>query len=328
MRSHAVRRAPLAEVERGRARAPGGARRPRGAGARRPRQDHRRGQAREPVARRARRRSPTPPRSRAPYERGGASAISVLTEERRFGGSLADLEAVRAAVALPVLRKDFIATPYQVFEARAAGADLVLLIVAALDDADAARAARPHRRARHDAARRDALAPTSSTVPLDLGAAPHRRQRPRPLDASSSTATSSAASPTAFPDGVIRVAESAVLSAADVAHYRAAGADVVLVGEALVTGDPIANLSSLPGGVTWRCGAQTGPYFGDFGGRFVPESLIAALDELGEAYDLAKLDPAFARRARRAATRATRAARRSSPRCRASPSTPAARASS
>ena len=68
------------------------------------------------------------------YELGGASAISVLTEGRRFGGSLADLEDVRAAVALPVLRKDFIATPYQVLEARAAGADLVLLIVAALDD--------------------------------------------------------------------------------------------------------------------------------------------------------------------------------------------------
>ena len=67
------------------------------------------------------------------YETGGASAISVLTEERRFKGSLADLEAVRASVSLPVLRKDFIAEPYQVFEARAAGADIVLLIVAALD---------------------------------------------------------------------------------------------------------------------------------------------------------------------------------------------------
>ncbi|HWI30712.1 MAG TPA: indole-3-glycerol phosphate synthase TrpC, partial [Microbacterium sp.] len=67
------------------------------------------------------------------YERGGASAISVLTEGRRFKGSLEDLVAVHGAVSVPVLRKDFIATPYQVLEARAAGADLVLLIVAALE---------------------------------------------------------------------------------------------------------------------------------------------------------------------------------------------------
>jgi indole-3-glycerol phosphate synthase len=67
------------------------------------------------------------------YQTGGASAISVLTEGRRFNGSLADLEAVSEAVSIPVLRKDFIADPYQLFEARAAGADIVLLIVAALD---------------------------------------------------------------------------------------------------------------------------------------------------------------------------------------------------
>src|ERR687893_75620 len=69
----------------------------------------------------------------AEYAKGGASAISVLTEERRFGGSLADLDAVRATVDVPVLRKDFIVTPYQVWEARAHGADMVLLIVAALE---------------------------------------------------------------------------------------------------------------------------------------------------------------------------------------------------
>ena len=76
---------------------------------------------------------PDPALQASLYETGGASAISVLTEERRFGGSLADLEAVTARVSLPVLRKDFIANRYQVLEARAAGADLVLLIVAGLD---------------------------------------------------------------------------------------------------------------------------------------------------------------------------------------------------
>src|SRR3954452_12784807 len=73
------------------------------------------------------------------YAAGGAAAISVLTEERRFGGSLDDLRAVRAAVATPLLRKDFIVDPYQVLEARAAGADLILMIVAALDDVTLAR---------------------------------------------------------------------------------------------------------------------------------------------------------------------------------------------
>lgn len=69
----------------------------------------------------------------AEYETGGAAAISVLTEQRRFKGSLEDLDAVRARVDIPVLRKDFVVTPYQVWEARAHGADLCLLIVAALE---------------------------------------------------------------------------------------------------------------------------------------------------------------------------------------------------
>ncbi|MGX1245232.1 indole-3-glycerol phosphate synthase [Streptomyces pseudovenezuelae] len=84
----------------------------------------------------------------ADYEAGGAAVISVLTEQRRFGGSLADLEAVRARVDIPVLRKDFIVTSYQLWEARAYGADLALLIVAALEQPaleSADRARRVHR---------------------------------------------------------------------------------------------------------------------------------------------------------------------------------------
>lgn len=174
------------------------------------------------------------------YELGGASTISVLTEGRRFGGSLADLESVRAAVALPVLRKDFISTPYQVFEARAAGADLVLLIVAALDDATL--------RELFDLIVDLGMTPlveTHSAEELDRAAALDAQLvgvNARDLSTFELDRDLFGRLADRFPDGAIRVAESAVQTAADVAHYRAAGADVVLVGEALVTGDPVANL--------------------------------------------------------------------------------------
>jgi indole-3-glycerol phosphate synthase len=175
------------------------------------------------------------------YETGGASAISVLTEGRKFGGSLADFEAVRDAVSLPILRKDFIAEPYQVLESRAAGADLVLLIVAALEKT---------------------LLQQLFDLIVSLGMTPlvetHSADEvSRALDLGASLVGVNARDLTTFeldqdlfgrladqiPSGVIRVAESAVKSAADVAHYRSAGADVVLVGEALVTSDPIATLT-------------------------------------------------------------------------------------
>jgi indole-3-glycerol phosphate synthase len=175
------------------------------------------------------------------YETGGASAISVLTEGRRFGGSLQDLEQVRDTVSIPVLRKDFIGEPYQVLEARASGADLVLLIVAALDQRTLVEL-----HALVGELGMTALVETHSadevSRALDLGAqvvgvnARDLTTFELDRDLFGSLADS-------IPAGVVRVAESAVKTADDVAHYRRAGADVVLVGEALVTGDPVRTLS-------------------------------------------------------------------------------------
>ncbi|MGL4340572.1 MAG: indole-3-glycerol phosphate synthase TrpC [Rhodoglobus sp.] len=171
------------------------------------------------------------------YQRGGASAISVLTEGRRFGGSLGDLENVRAAASIPVLRKDFIAEPYQVFEARAAGADFVLLIVAALDQKTLSRLFELSTELGMAA-----LVETHSAVEvaraIDLGASIVGINA-RDLSTFELDQNLFGSLADLIPDGVIRVAESAVTKPADVAHYRSAGADVVLVGEALVTnGDP------------------------------------------------------------------------------------------
>lgn len=174
------------------------------------------------------------------YERGGASVISVLTEERKFKGSLDDLRSVKAAVRLPVLRKDFIATDYQVYEARAAGADLVLLIVAALDDETL----------RHlfqliSSLGMTALVETHSADEVARAVAVGARLigvNARDLSSFELDRDLFGRLAPLVPEGVIKVAESAVLSPDDVAHYRRAGADVVLIGEALVTGDPEATL--------------------------------------------------------------------------------------
>jgi len=188
---------------------------------------------------------PDPAAFAVSYETGGASAISVLTEERKFRGSLADLEDVRAAVSIPVLRKEFIAEPYQVFEARAAGADLVLLIVAALEQQ---RLVELH----------ELITQLGMTALVEAHSAD---ELSRALDTGAGLVGVNARDLTTFeldrdlfgrladriPSGVIRVAESAVKSADDVAHYRAAGADAVLVGEALVTSDPVATLEKFLG---------------------------------------------------------------------------------
>jgi len=177
------------------------------------------------------------------YQTGGASAISVLTEQRRFGGSLDDLRDVRAAVGIPVLRKDFIAEPYQVFEARAAGADLVLLIVAALEQ----QTMRELHRLIHElgmTALVEAHSAEEVDRALEIGAAVVGINA-RDLSTFQLDRDLFGTLADSIPAGVVRVAESAVTSPADVAHYRASGADVVLIGEALVTGDdPVATLES------------------------------------------------------------------------------------
>jgi indole-3-glycerol phosphate synthase len=166
------------------------------------------------------------------YAAGGASAISVLTEERRFSGSLADLDEVRAAVRTPLLRKDFMVDAYQVSEARAHGADLILLIVAALDDALL--------RDLHDQARdlgMTALIEVHDAAELDRALALDpvlvgvNARNLKTLEVDPRTVTDLLP---LVPEGVVGVAESGVSGPADVAAYVRAGAGAVLVGEALV----------------------------------------------------------------------------------------------
>jgi indole-3-glycerol phosphate synthase len=189
---------------------------------------------------------PDPAALAAAYERGGAAAISVLTEERRFGGSLDDLRAVRAAVDIPVLRKDFVVEPYQLLEARAAGADLVLLIVAALPGDPLVHL--------HDLARELGLTvlvevhdePETERA-VDLGAAlvgvNARNLKTLEVD----PATFAKLAPL-VPGDVVKVAESGISGPDDVRRHVTEGADVVLVGEALVRdGDPEGAVRAMTG---------------------------------------------------------------------------------
>lgn len=180
----------------------------------------------------------------AAYAAGGAAAISVLTEQRRFGGSLADLAAVRAAVPTPLLRKDFVVTDYQLWEGRAAGADLALLIVAALTDAQLAgllevatglgvtclvetHTAEEVRRALAAGARLIGVNNRDlKTLEVDLS---HFQELAELVG-----------------DDQVLVAESGIGSVEDAARMRDAGADAVLVGELLVrSGDPQAAVAAL-----------------------------------------------------------------------------------
>ncbi len=173
----------------------------------------------------------------ADYEQGGAHAISVLTERRRFAGSLGDLDAVRARVDVPVLRKDFVVSPYQVWESRAHGADLVLLIVAALDQ-NALMALLDRTESLGMTALVEVHDEEELARALDAGArlVGVNARDLRTLEVDRSVFARLAPR---IPDGVVRVAESGVRGPHDLLAYAGAGADAVLVGEGLVTGqDP------------------------------------------------------------------------------------------
>ena len=187
---------------------------------------------------------PDPAALASMYEAGGASVVSVLTEQRRFHGSLADLDAVRAAVDIPVLRKDFIVTPYQIHEARAHGADLVLLIVAALEQSALVSLLERTRSLGMEAlvethSRLEALRALEAGVSI-IGV---NARNLKTLEVNRSTVEQVI---DVIPQNVVAVAESGVAKAHDVFEYAKWGADAVLVGEALVTsGDPRSSIQDM-----------------------------------------------------------------------------------
>ncbi|MEL0319787.1 MAG: indole-3-glycerol-phosphate synthase, partial [Aquiluna sp.] len=169
------------------------------------------------------------------YEGAGAHAISVLTEETGFSGSLEDLKKVSSAVSIPTLRKDFISNEYQILEARAAGASMVLLILAHLSESEY--------RDLFAFARSIGLEPlveTHSQREIQVAAESGARLigiNTRDLETFRTDIGLFESLAAELPKGCIRIAESSVTNVGDVERYRNAGADCVLVGEALVTGD-------------------------------------------------------------------------------------------
>lgn len=166
------------------------------------------------------------------YRDGGAAVISVLTEERRFGGSLTDLDSVRQAVDIPVLRKDFTCDEYMIWEARAHGADVVLLIVASLSDEELNRYLDlTHRLGMN------AIVETHTAQEIERAVAVGAKiiginvRNLKTLDVDRGVFAALAGT---IPGGPIVVAESGVRDVSDVEHYNAHGAHAILVGEALV----------------------------------------------------------------------------------------------
>jgi len=185
------------------------------------------------------------------YAAAGADALSVLTEPTRFEGSLADLEAVTAACRLPVLRKDFIVDPYQVWESSAAGAAAVLLIVAALDDAVLRGLLGECRACRLDAlveVHTEADVERALTAGASLIGINNRDLRTLAVD----LGTTERLAPR-VPAGVLVVSESGIVDARGAARAAAAGAHALLVGEALMRA-PREGLPALVHG--WRAAAE------------------------------------------------------------------------
>jgi indole-3-glycerol phosphate synthase len=182
----------------------------------------------------------------ADYERGGASCLSVLTDQEFFGGSVADLQLARGACGLPVLRKDFTVSEHDVVDARLMGADCVLLIAAVLEPAELI--------AYHQLAVEiglDVLVEIHDELELDVALAAGATLvgvNQRDLVTFQVDHARALRMAAVMPPGVVRVAESGVRGAQDAAALYAAGYHAVLVGETLVTsGDPAAALGELIG---------------------------------------------------------------------------------